>query len=129
MWDKVGMARTKQSCTEAISEIAALRSEYWKDVRVTGTANEFNQELEKALRVADFIELGELMARDALNREESCGGHFREEYQTEEGEAERHDENFMYVAAWEYKGEGQEPALNKEPLIYENIKVAQRNYK
>ncbi len=129
MWDKVGMARTKQSCSEAISEIVALRAEYWKDVRVTGTANEFNPELEKALRVADFLELGELMARDALNREESCGGHFREEYQTEEGEAERHDENFMYVAAWEYKGEGQEPALNKEPLIYENIKVAQRNYK
>jgi succinate dehydrogenase / fumarate reductase, flavoprotein subunit len=129
MWEKVGMARTKDSCTHAISEIIALRNEFWKDVRVTGTTSEFNPELEKALRVADFLELGELMARDALNREESCGGHFREEYQTVEGEAERHDETFMYVAAWEYKGDGQEPVLNKEPLNYENIKVAQRNYK
>lgn len=129
MWEKVGMARTKESCTEAIAEIQALRTEFWKDVRVTGTADELNPELEKALRVADFLELGELMARDALNREESCGGHFREEYQTEEGEAKRQDDKFMYVAAWEYKGEGQEPVLNKEPLQYEEIKVAQRNYK
>lgn len=129
MWEKVGMARTKESCTAAIAEIQALQVEFWKDVRVTGTADEFNPELEKALRVADFLELGELMARDALNREESCGGHFREEYQTEEGEAKRQDDKFMYVAAWEYKGEGQEPVLNKEPLQYEEIKVAQRNYK
>ncbi|HEX2934563.1 MAG TPA: fumarate reductase/succinate dehydrogenase flavoprotein subunit [Bacteroidales bacterium] len=129
MWEKVGMARTKESCTAAITEIQALRAEFWKDVRVTGTADELNPELEKALRVADFLELGELMARDALNREESCGGHFREEYQTEEGEAKRQDDKFMYVAAWEYKGEGQEPVLNKEPLQYEEIKVAQRNYK
>jgi succinate dehydrogenase / fumarate reductase flavoprotein subunit len=129
MWENVGMARTKQSCTEAMAEIKALREEFWKDVRVTGTDGELNPELEKALRVADFLELGELMAKDALIREESCGGHFREEYQTPEGEADRHDDNFMYVAAWEYQGEGQEPVLNKEPLIYENIKVAQRNYK
>jgi succinate dehydrogenase / fumarate reductase, flavoprotein subunit len=129
MWEKVGMARTKQSCTDAISEIQALRAEFWKDVRVTGTESELNPELEKALRVADFLELGELMAKDALTREESCGGHFRDEYQTPEGEADRHDDKFMYVAAWEYKGEGQEPVLNKEPLIYENIQVAQRNYK
>lgn len=129
MWDKVGMARTKQSCTEAIAEIRALRDEFWKDVRVTGTPDELNPELEKALRVADFLELGELMARDALHREESCGGHFREEYQTEEGEAKRDDSDFMYVAAWEYTGENKEPKLNKEVLEYENIKVAQRNYK
>jgi succinate dehydrogenase / fumarate reductase flavoprotein subunit len=129
MWEKVGMARTKESCTEAIAQIKALREEFWKDVRVTGTNDELNPELEKALRVADFLELGELMARDALNREESCGGHFRTEFQTEEGEAKRQDDKFMYVAAWEYKGEGQEPVLNKEPLAYEEIKVAQRNYK
>jgi succinate dehydrogenase / fumarate reductase, flavoprotein subunit len=129
MWDNVGMGRTKAGLTKAIQEIKALREEFWKDVRVTGTDTELNPELEKALRVADFIELGELMAKDALNREESCGGHFREEYQTPEGEAERNDDKFMYVAAWEFKGDGQEPALNKEPLIYENIEVKQRNYK
>jgi succinate dehydrogenase / fumarate reductase flavoprotein subunit len=129
MWEKVGMARTKQSCAKAIDEIIALRAEFWKDVRVTGTTDELNPELEKALRVADFLELGELMARDALHREESCGGHFREEFQTEEGEAKRNDSDFMYVAAWEYKGENQVPVLNKEVLEYENIKVAQRNYK
>jgi len=129
MWDKVGMARTKQSLTEAIAEIKVIREEFWKDVRVTGEKTEMNPELEKALRVADFLELGDLMARDGLNREESCGGHFREEFQTEEGEALRDDEKFMYVAAWKYNGEGQEPTLEKEPLIYENIKIAQRNYK
>ena len=129
MWDKVGMARTKDSCTQAIAEIKALKGEFWKDVRITDTNEELNPELEKALRVADFIELGELMAKDALNREESCGGHFREEYQTEDGEARRQDDKFMYVAAWEYKGDGQEPALHKEELNYEEIKVAQRNYK
>ena len=112
-----------------IVTIKALREEFWKDVRVTGSATEFNPELEKALRVADFLELGELMAKDALNREESCGGHFRTEYQTEDGEARRQDDKFMYVAAWEYKGEGQEPELHKEALNYEEIKVAQRNYK
>ena len=129
MWENVGMARTKESCAKAIAEIKALREEFWKDVRITGTTDELNPELEKAIRVADFIELGELMAKDALNREESCGGHFREEYQTEDGEAKRQDDKFMYVAAWEYKGEGQEPELHKEALNYEEIKVAQRNYK
>ena len=129
MWDKVGMARTKDSCTQAIAEIKALKVEFWKDVRITDTTETLNPELEKALRVADFIELGELMAMDALNREESCGGHFREEYQTEDGEARRQDDKFMYVAAWEYKGDDQEPALHKEALNYEEIKVAQRNYK
>jgi succinate dehydrogenase / fumarate reductase flavoprotein subunit len=129
MWEKVGMGRTHKSCTEAIEEIKALREEFWKEVRVTGSDTEINPELEKALRVADFIELGELIAKDALTREESCGGHFREEYQTAEGEANRNDAEFMDVMAWEYMGEGKEPLLNKEPLIYENIQVAQRNYK
>jgi succinate dehydrogenase / fumarate reductase flavoprotein subunit len=129
MWENVGMGRTKESLTKAIELIRTIREEFWTDVHVTGSDNELNPELEKALRVADFLELGELMAKDALLREESCGGHFREEFQTEEGEAKRNDEQYMYVAAWEYKGEGQEPVLNKEPLLYENIKVAQRNYK
>jgi succinate dehydrogenase / fumarate reductase flavoprotein subunit len=129
MWDNVGMGRTKESLRKAIEQIKVVREEFWKDVRIPGTESELNPELEKALRVADFLELGELMAKDALEREESCGGHFRIEFQTEEGEALRNDGQFMYVAAWEYKGENQEPMLNKEPLIYENIKVAQRNYK
>jgi len=129
MWDNVGMGRTKESLSKAIIEIKAIREDFWKDVRITGMKDELNPELEKALRVADFLELGELIARDALNRDESCGGHFREEYQTIEGEALRNDEKFMYAACWEYKGEGNEPVLNKEPLIYENIEVKQRNYK
>ncbi len=128
MWDKCGMARNKQGLTEAIAEIQALREEFWRDVRVLGEANEFNPDLEKAGRVADFIELGELMCKDALHREESCGGHFREEYQTEEGEAKRDDVNFAYVAAWEFKGISNWE-LNKEELVYENIKIAQRSYK
>ncbi len=129
MWNYVGMARNKEGLETAIKEIKALREEFWKDVKVPGNAESFNQELEKAGRVADFLELGELIAYDALNREESCGGHFREEYQTEEGEALRRDDKFMYVAAWEYKGENQEPELNKEPLKYENIEVKTRSYK
>jgi succinate dehydrogenase / fumarate reductase flavoprotein subunit len=129
MWDKVGMARNEKGLKEAIEEIKALRDEFWKKVRVPGDENGLNVELEKAIRVADFLELGELMARDALHRNESCGGHFREEYQTPEGEAKRDDENFMYVAAWEYKGDDKEPVLHKEPLKYENIEVKQRNYK
>ncbi|HBY68522.1 MAG TPA: fumarate reductase/succinate dehydrogenase flavoprotein subunit, partial [Flavobacteriaceae bacterium] len=114
---------------EAISEIKALREEFWKEVKVPGSMDEMNPELEKAGRVADFLELGELFAKDALHREESCGGHFREEYQTDEGEAMRDDENFMYVAAWEYKGEPSEAVLHKENLDYENIKVKTRSYK
>lgn len=129
MWDKVGMARNAQGLTEAMSEIAALREEFYKDVKVSGTEDSFNQELEKALRVADFLELGELFAKDALHREESCGGHFREEHQTEEGEAKRDDENFAYVAAWEYTGNPRESILHKEDLVFENIKLVTRSYK
>ncbi len=128
MWDKCGMARNEAGLKEAIAEIQALKKEFWSDVRVMGDVDEFNPELDKAGRVADFIELGELMCRDALNRNESCGGHFREEYQTEEGEALRDDENYMYVAAWEHAGESQWE-LHKEDLVYENIKIAQRSYK
>ena len=129
MWENVGMARTKESLEKAITEIQALRKEFWKDVKVVGKENDFNVELEKALRLADFLELGELMARDALNREESCGGHFRTEHQTEEGEAKRDDENFVYAAVWEYKGEDAAPELTKEPLNFEFVHPAQRNYK
>ncbi|MAL61343.1 MAG: succinate dehydrogenase flavoprotein subunit [Flavobacteriaceae bacterium] len=129
MWDKVGMARNEKGLKEAISEIKALRAEFWNEVKVPGTMDEMNPELEKAMRVADFLELGELFAKDALHRNESCGGHFREEYQTEEGEALRDDENFMYVAAWEYKGEPSDAVLHKESLEYENIEVKTRSYK
>jgi len=129
MWEKVGMGRTKEGLSEAIEEIKAVRKEFWHDVRITGTADELNPELEKALRTVDHLELGELMARDALLREESCGGHFREEYQTPDGEALRQDDKFMYVSCWEYTGEDSEPIKHKEPLVYEEIKVAQRNYK
>lgn len=129
MWNKVGMARNEQGLNEAMEEIAALREDFYKNVKVSGTADSFNQELEKALRVADFLELGELFAKDALHREESCGGHFREEHQSAEGEAERDDANFSYVAAWEYKGNPREAVLHKEPLVYENIKMVTRSYK
>ena len=129
MWNKVGMARNAKGLSEAIEEIAALREEFHKDVKVPGTADSFNQELEKAGRVADFLELGELFAKDALHRNESCGGHFREEYQSEDGEAQRDDENFAYVAAWEYKGKPSEAVLHKEPLVFENIKLVTRSYK
>ena len=128
MWDKCGMARNAAGLTQAIKEIQALKKEFWSDVRIPGEINEMNPELDKANRVADFIELGELMCIDALNREESCGGHFREESQDEEGEAKRNDEAFMYVAAWELKGEHQWE-LHKEVLDYEVIKPSQRNYK
>ncbi len=128
MWDECGMARNKAGLEKAIQDIVALRKAFWQDVNVPGTADSINPELEKAMRVADFIELGELMCRDALHRNESCGGHFREEYQ-EDGETLRDDEKFKYVAAWEYKGVDAEPVLNKEDLVYENIKIAARNYK
>ena len=128
MWDKCGMARNKEGLLWAISEIKSLRQEFWSNVRVPGDANEFNSELEKASRVSDFLELGELMCIDALDRNESCGGHFREEYQTEEGEALRDDKKYAYVAAWEYKNES-DYKLHKEELKYENIKIAQRSYK
>jgi len=129
MWDHAGMARNKQGLEEGIKMIQDLRKEFWSNVKVPGTKEGINIELEKALRLADFLELGELLARDALHREESAGGHFREEHQTPEGEAKRNDKDFMYVAAWEYAGDDKEPVLNKEPLIYENIEVKTRNYK
>ena len=129
MWENVGMARNKEGLEKAIREIKELKDEFWKDVRIPGRIDELNVELDKALRVADFLELGELMALDALNRNESCGGHFREEYKTAEGEALRDDENYKYVAAWEYQGDDSEPILHKEPLNYENIEVKQRDYK
>ncbi|MGV3596260.1 MAG: fumarate reductase/succinate dehydrogenase flavoprotein subunit [Bacteroidota bacterium] len=129
MWDKCGMARNEKGLKEAKEEIRAIREEFWKNVRVTGSGAELNQELEKAGRVADFLELGELMVDDALHRNESCGGHFREEYQTEDGEAKRDDENYSYVAAWEYKGDGQAENLHKEELTFENVKLTTRSYK
>ncbi|QEC69693.1 fumarate reductase/succinate dehydrogenase flavoprotein subunit [Panacibacter ginsenosidivorans] len=128
MWDKCGMARNAQGLQEAITEIQQLKKEFWSDVKIPGGINEMNPELDKAGRVADFIELGELMCKDALQREESCGGHFREEHQTEEGEALRHDDKFMYVSAWEYKGD-HAWELHKEELNYEVVKPSQRSYK
>jgi succinate dehydrogenase / fumarate reductase flavoprotein subunit len=129
MWNNVGMSRNEKGLKEAIEGIRELREDFWKDVRVPGDANEVNPELEKAMRVADFLELGELFAIDALHRNESCGGHFREEYQTEEGEALRDDEDFSYVAAWEYKGDPGKAVLHKEDLVFENIEVKTRSYK
>ena len=129
MWEYVGMGRSAEGLRKGIEEIKELKKDFRENLCVPGTQYEFNQELEKALRLEDFIEIGELMAIDALNRNESCGGHFRLESQTEEGEAKRDDENYMYVAAWEYKGMDAEPELHKEVLKYENIKVATRNYK
>ena len=129
MWEYCGMARTAEGLQKAIGMIQELKKEFWNDVKVLGTGDELNLSLEKAHRVADFLELGELMVRDALHRNESCGGHFREEYQTEEGEALRDDENFAYVAAWKHVGDGVEEELNKEVLEFENVKLTQRSYK
>jgi succinate dehydrogenase / fumarate reductase flavoprotein subunit len=129
MWDKCGMARNAEGLKSAIEEIRALRAEFWKDVRVPGGMFEYNEELAKAGRVADFLELGELFAVDALERNESCGGHFREESQTEDGEAKRDDENYTYVSAWEYTGEPSQAKLHKEELVFENIKLVTRSYK
>ncbi len=129
MWDFVGMGREKEGLEKAIVELKALKKEFWSDVRIPGNADDLNVELEKALRLADFIEIGELMARDAHDREESCGGHFRLEHQTPEGEALRHDDQFAYVSCWEYQGEDQDPVLLKEPLDYEFVVRQQRNYK
>ena len=128
MWDKCGMSRNEEGLKEAIQEISDLRKDFWTNVSVPGVANEYNEELAKAGRVADFLELGELFAKDALVREESAGGHFREEYQTPEGEAKRLKE-FQFVSAWEYKGEPKDAVLHKEPLVYENIEVKERSYK
>jgi succinate dehydrogenase / fumarate reductase flavoprotein subunit len=129
MIDECGMARSAAGLEKAISEIPALKEEFWKDVRVPGDGESLNQTLEKAGRLVDFFELGELMCRDALDREESCGGHFRVEYQTEEGEAVRDDENFAHVSAWEWKGEGTPPVKHKEELEFENVALATRSYK
>ena len=129
MWENVGMARNKEGLKKALKLIPELRKEFWKDLRIPGTNDELNPELQKATRLADFLELGELMAMDALEREESCGGHFREEYQTPEGEAMRNDKDYAYVSAWEYKGPDKAPELHKEKLEYEYIEVKQRNYK
>ena len=129
MWDYCGMARDAAGLTRALELIPKLREEFWRDLMVPGQGAELNQTLEHAGRVADFLELGELMCRDALHREESCGGHFRLEHQTADGEALRNDDQFAYVAAWEFGGDGKPPILNKEPLVYENIKLSQRSYK
>ena len=129
MWEKVGMSRNAEGLKKAIGEIKQLREDFWKDVKIPGDQFSLNPELEKAGRVVDYLELGELMAYDALQREESCGGHFREEHQTEEGEALRNDKDFMYVSVWEYKGEGEKPVLNKEDLKFEFVEVKQRSYK
>jgi succinate dehydrogenase / fumarate reductase, flavoprotein subunit len=129
LWEKCGMARTAAGLEQALAQIPELREEFWRNVNVPGSDAELNQALEKAGRVADFLELGELICRDALDREESCGGHFREEYQTADGEAKRDDEHFAYVAAWEYTGDLRHPRLHKEPLDFEYVHLAQRSYK
>jgi succinate dehydrogenase / fumarate reductase flavoprotein subunit len=129
MWDFVGMARNKEGLEEAIEKIQAIKKEFWSNVRIPGSDEDMNAELEKASRLADFIEIGELMARDALHREESCGGHFRKEYQTEDGEAMRQDDKFAYAGCWAYKGNDQEPELHKEKMKFEVVKLVQRNYK
>jgi succinate dehydrogenase / fumarate reductase flavoprotein subunit len=129
MWDDVGMARTEKSMKQALDRIPEIRQEFWENVNVPGSADDLNTALEYAGRVADFLEFAQLLAFDALQREESCGGHFREEYQTEDGEALRNDDKFAYVAAWEFKGVDQFPELHKEPLIYEEVRMTQRSYK
>ena len=129
MWDNCGMARADDTLRRALAKIPELRDEFWKNVRVLGAEQELNQSLEKAGRVADFLEIAELMCADARHRTESCGGHFRVESQTTEGEAKRDDANFCYVAAWEYTRAGQAPALHKEPLAFEHVHLAQRSYK
>ncbi len=129
VWEHCGMGRTAEGLKQALAKIPELREQYWKDVRVLGDGDEFNQSLEKAGRVGDFFELAELMCRDALERNESCGGHFREECQTPEGEALRNDAEYSYVSAWEFRGAGNAPALNKEPLEFEYVHPSQRSYK
>ena len=129
LWDKVGMSRTDAGLRDAIAEIRTLRDEFWQDVSVPVEKTYVNQALDYAGRVADYLEFGELLALDALHRTESCGGHFREESQTPEGEALRDDEKFSYVAAWEFGGVGDAPTLHQEPLVWENVKPSQRSYK
>ncbi len=129
MWEHCGMARDRKGLEEGLAKIPALREEFWKNVTVPGSGDELNQSLEQAGRVADFLELGELMCRDALERDESCGCHFREEHQTPDGEALRDDENFCHVAVWEYAGDGKKPSRLVEPLTFENVQLATRSYK
>jgi succinate dehydrogenase / fumarate reductase flavoprotein subunit len=129
MWNNVGMARSEQSLNETLRRIPAIREEFWKNVKVTGSGEELNQQLENAGRTADFIDFAELLSRDALHRQESCGGHFRVEHQYPDGEAKRDDANFAYSAAWEYKGPGQAAELHQEPLKFENVHLAVRSYK
>ena len=129
VWDNIGMSRSKTGLNDVLKKIPDLRDEFWSDVRVTGSGEHLNAELEKAGRVADFLELGELMAQDALARTESCGGQFREESKTEDDEAKRDDENFCFVSAWEYTGTGKKAKLHKEELKFENVELTQRSYK
>ena len=129
MWEYCGMARNTESLTKAKKLVSQLEDEFWKSVFIPGTANEFNPELEKAYRLEDYFELAQLVIDDAMHREESCGGHFRTEHQTQDGETLRDDERFMYVAAWEYQGHGHPETMEKEPLVYEHITIANRNYK
>jgi succinate dehydrogenase / fumarate reductase flavoprotein subunit len=129
MWEKCGMARTEASLKDALARVPQLRDDFWKNVSVTGTEAGMNKALEVASRVADFLEFGELLAHDALNRNESCGAHFREEYQYEDGEAKRDDEHYSHVSAWEYQGPGKAPVLHKEPLVWENVHPSVRSYK
>ena len=129
LWENCGMGRNEQGLKKAMEEIPKIRKEFWQNVKVPGSEKDFNQEIEKAGRVADYLEFAEVMVKDALQREESCGGHFREEHQTEEGEAQRNDEDFTYAAAWEFKGVGKEPTLHKEPLTFDHVKLTQRSYK
>ena len=129
MWEKCGMARSKASLQEALRRIPELRAEFWKNVKVTGETGSLNQDLEAAGRVADFLEFAELLCLDALTRNESCGGHFRVEYQTPDGEAQRDDEHFAFVSAWEYQGPDRPPLLHKEPLVYEEVHLSTRSYK
>jgi succinate dehydrogenase / fumarate reductase flavoprotein subunit len=129
MWDYCGMGRNSAGLKKALTLIPALRERFWKEVTIPGSPDAFNQELEKAHRLADFLELAELMVRDALLRDESCGGHFREEHQTEEGEAKRNDAKFSFVSAWEYSGSNRAPKLHREPLKFEYVKPSQRSYK
>jgi succinate dehydrogenase / fumarate reductase flavoprotein subunit len=129
IWDYCGMSRNAEGLKDARQRVRSLQDEFWNNLKVVGTGDELNHTLEKASRVADYLELGELMIVDALNRDESCGGHFREEFQTEDGEALRDDANYAYVAAWEYKGTGKDPELHKEDLVFENVKLTQRSYK
>lgn len=129
MWEKVGMARNEQGLKETLAKIPQIREEFYKNLNVLGEKEDLNNSLERAGRIADFLEFAELLTLDALERKESCGGHFREEYQTADGEAKRDDENYAYVAAWEFKGVGQPPVLHKEPLVYEEVHMSTRSYK